>query len=342
MSSLTQTAIFSHKAFRWALLTVAVIVSLIVLFMIGMSLKNSFFPSAPLPGTVSFGKIPRMDLTLGIAPTPGTTYQLENISGDLPALSPFFKVFAIAMPEPSFGAQQRIISSALGIGFGQTPQDTGTSLIFRDDEDPSKILTVDILSGNFTFDSGFMNDPKLSSSRSKDAAFAIAEASSFFGRWGISLEDYPEELAQTRMLRIENGVLVDANSLSQSNVVEVTFRPGPIDNAPVILLRENDAPLVALVFDDEVVRAKVNIVPVQKYKFATYPLKGTARAFEELKAGKAAFSKAHAGKISILDVSIGYVVSQNSRDFLQPVYIFGGVDGFAAYVPAVSSEWLKD
>src|SRR3989304_10594007 len=99
VTNLTETASFSRKAFIWAIRLVGAIVVLVLLISLGRVLKNTIFPPKPLPATVAFGKLPKLDLTEGIKPQAQITYSIETISGQLPSLPNTAKVFTIASNE---------------------------------------------------------------------------------------------------------------------------------------------------------------------------------------------------------------------------------------------------
>ncbi|MCS6956503.1 MAG: hypothetical protein NZM02_01490, partial [Patescibacteria group bacterium] len=58
--------------------------------------------------------------------------------------------------------------------------------------------------------------------------------------------------------------------------------------------------------------------------------------------GKGKVVAATLGKkdIVIKKIEIGYYDFDSYQSFLQPVYLFLGEDNFAAYVPAITSQWL--
>lgn len=73
---------------------------------------------------------------------------------------------------------------------------------------------------------------------------------------------------------------------------------------------------------------------------ATYAIKTPEEAFNELKAGKA-YIAAYWGNdsnIIIKDVYLAYYFGEDSKDYLMPVYVFEGKDGFFGYVRALSEE----
>ena len=98
--------------------------------------------------------------------------------------------------------------------------------------------------------------------------------------------------------------------------------------------------VVFLNSDKKVVEASYIFGNIQKYKFSTYPLKGTKAAFEELKNGRGALNKMPTSNVfPIRSVILGYLETKKHQPYLQPIYIFMSDDGFMAYVAAVSDMY---
>ena len=85
--------------------------------------------------------------------------------------------------------------------------------------------------------------------------------------------------------------------------------------------------------------------PVDKAKFATYPLKSSSQAFEELKNSQAyiaSIGQNLGGLVSIRKVYLAYYDAGFPVDFYQPIIVFEGDKNFMAYVPAVISDYYGD
>lgn len=344
MSSLTQTALFSKKAFVWGLAAIAAVVALLIFLGIGKNIKNALLPAGPLPATVAFGKLPSMDLSGGYRAPGGVTYSLETITGDFPSLPTSAKVFAIGKAESSFGALERVKIKAERLGFRDSPTETKPGVFkFVDAGDDDRILTIDSLSENFTLASNYFSDTEVLGGRPQSEERAIDMARDFLENYGIALENYPKESEETRKLRIDGNVLTETPALSNANLIEVNFRRGNLDDIPVYPAAQDKAGISVLVSQDKVVAATVKVPMILAHKFATYPLRPAALAFEDLKKGMGAFNKPlTTSQVTIIDVSLGYVESEAVGEYLLPVYIFGGVDDLFGFVPAVDETWFRD
>lgn len=343
MSSLTEAAIFSKKASIWVVVAIAAVIFLMIFFGIAGNIKNALFPPPPLPATVAFGKLPKMDISEGYKPTVGITYSLETISGDLPTLAAYAKVFAIAPSVLSFGAIEDIKAKAASAGFdGEPSESEGGKVEFVDLQNSSRILTIDKTTGNFSLRSNFASDQNIITSKPASLEDAVKTAREFFENFGISVSEFPEDKIRTQFIRIDGNSLTVVSSLSAANLVRVDFFRGDIDKLPVLWPKDKSELATVLVSERTVVSADLNLLPVRKNSFATYPLKGTAKAFEELKAGRGAFVKPlTTTNVVISDVRLGYIESSTNQQYLEPVYLFYSLDEQVGYVGAVDEKWLK-
>ena len=76
---------------------------------------------------------------------------------------------------------------------------------------------------------------------------------------------------------------------------------------------------------------------------ATYPIKSAQQAFDDLKNGKG-YIAAYNGtdnQILINKVYLGYYIGKKTQQYLMPVIVFEGANGFFAYVSAVTDDVLQ-
>lgn len=342
MSTLTEAAGFSKKAFIWGIIGIAIIIGLFIFLGIARSVKNALFPKGPLPATVAFEKIPRIDLSSGFRPARSVNYTLETISGDLPTLPGMAKVFAIGRGESSFGALENIKRKADNLGFSENAVEVSPGVFeFEDPRNEGRILTIDSVSENMTLETTYISDVEIISTHPESEKRAIDMARNFLADYSLNLLDYPADKVETRKLRIDGSALTETPSIANANLVEVNFMRSDLDGLAVYWAKFNEAGLSALVSKDAVVSAKVNPPKVLKHKFATYPLRAPSEAFEDLKNGQGVFNKPiSSSNITIIEVTLGYVESETTSDFLQPVYIFKTADRTLGFVGAVSEKWI--
>lgn len=343
MSTLTDTASFSRKASVWVIVGIVAIIVLLIFLGIGKRIKSAFFPAPPLPPTVAFGKLPKVDLSEGIKPQAGIVYSLQTITGEFPTIAGEAKVFSVREAEPSFGTLDKVKSNLSNERFETEPVELAGGLLkFSDSSAAKRTITVDVTKRNFFLESEYFSDLGTLESRPRSLEEALNRANGFLSALDVDTVDFPDEKIGTKFMRIDGSVLSEASSLSGANLIQVIYNREDLDEVPVIWPQNSEPRFYALVSQEDVVEAKIESMPIQKFKFATYPLRGPAAAFEDLRNGQAAFVKPQTtSQVSIIDVTLGYVESAKNDEYLQPMYFFRGANNFIAYVPAVADAWIK-
>ena len=74
----------------------------------------------------------------------------------------------------------------------------------------------------------------------------------------------------------------------------------------------------------------------------SYPIISSEDAFTILKDNRAYIASYYGdtSNITIKDLYLAYYLSDKRQDYVMPIYVFEGRDGFFAYVSAVSNEWI--
>jgi len=81
----------------------------------------------------------------------------------------------------------------------------------------------------------------------------------------------------------------------------------------------------------------INLQPTQ---MATYPIITAEQAYDDLKSGKAYIASYNGtgNQILINNVFLAYYMGATQQNYLMPVIVFEGQDGFFAYVPAIAEN----
>ena len=340
MTSLTETAFFSKKAFKWLIWGFGIILVLVLLIVLGKTIISTIFPAKPPPATVAFGKLPKLDLSEGFKIKGTTSFTIETISGQLPNLVDKAKVFAIDTDESSFGALERAKIRVSKIGFKEEPQEVAGSTFKFQDPKENRSITINIASGNFILESNYQNDPQIISTRPRSLEAAIDLARDFFNNFDVTRDDFPQDKIQTAYFRLDGGNLTKTPALSSANLVQMNFQRNSLDGLEVTSPQENNPSAKAQVSERKIVTAELSRLSIRPNKFATYPLKGIDKAFEQLKAGMGAFNKVPTtSTIPVRDVVLAYLETRKYQNYLQPVYVFKSDNGQVAYVGAVDDSW---
>ena len=101
-----------------------------------------------------------------------------------------------------------------------------------------------------------------------------------------------------------------------------------------------------MIFKDQnykVIKSQIKYFDFDKQNFGIYPIKSGDEAFSDLTSGKGIIvsSGKNNNQISINQLLFGYFDPDSIQDYLQPIYIFLGKNGFAAYVSAVRNEYVE-
>lgn len=349
MATLHKATGFTKKILKWSALAVISIIVLLVILRVGTQIKEYFFPTPLPPPTVKFGKLPSFKFPDNAAnpPTDGFTYRLNTLSGQLPTLPTQTHVYKIVRPEPSLLALQKAQEKVAKIGFNLPPLRIQDTLYqWANQDTPSKKLLLNITSFNFSLSSDFVSDQDVLSARNlPDENGAIEKAVNFFKNIDFP-QDIDTEKTKTTLLSVEGQELVPATSFSKTQIIRVDFFQKDIDNLPIYYPKPQNSIIYALVAggisQPQIVEAKFfhhNISEVS----ATYPIKTAEEAFSELKSKKA-YIAAYFGSetnIAIKDISLGYYLSDEEQNYLIPVIVFEGNNGFFAYVEALRDEWIE-
>lgn len=282
-----------------------------------------------------FGLLPLPDFPKALVSSSNFSYSVDTSTGNLPkvGVDPGFekliKVYFVTKTAASLLSAEK--SQRLAEKFDiKTPSEvlSETNYRFKSNE---KTLTIDLSSGNFTFQNNLTISEKTALDDDKKL---IAD----FGRILENLEVYNEDLRSGRsnIIRLE----------TEPDVAQISLWPSPVDNKLIFTPQFNTSLINARVYksaDNLVNYASLNFTyyPVELSTFTTYPLKTAEEAFTDLKGGKGVvIIEPTKPQVSITSIYLGYFLSENYTAYLQPIFVFEGPH-FVAYVSAVSSEFVS-
>ena len=346
MFTLTNASHETRAIFKWGLIVIIIIALAFAIFRIGLIIKEILYPTPPPPPTVLFGKLPapvfaQNDLSKDL------TYKIETISGSLPTISSQTKVYTITLPKPDLLALDIAKQKVKAARFENGPFKVSDIVYdWSTNGDLPKTIRLNIETFNFEVTSNFLQDPDAISGRNiADEKSATEKASDFLSVMGYSSTDLDFENPLVNFFTINNdGTFVKATSLSNTQIVQVNYFKKNIDDLSVYNEKPTEANVnVVLASGGEIVGASF-VNPEISQEFSTYPLKTIEQALDELKNQKA-YTASYFGtdkNVSINDAFLAYYLSKNENNFLYPIIVFTGDDGFYAYVSAVRDEWIEN
>lgn len=391
--TLHETTEFSKKFGVGSAIGIGVIIVLVIIFNIGVFIKNILLPPTIEPANVKLGKLPQIEFPQN--KIDGTfTYSLNTVDGNLPNFPDRVIIYPMMVPKPDLNNLSIIKNRVSTLGFvdlagNLVPEVArGGSLYEWDDPEGSPIqrkVIYDTVSLGFQMDSNYLTSlDVLSGKHIKDQTDAFNTAQSFLN----SIDSLPNDLdfnlstkpdpandytVEPQLYSIDSttGKLIKTTSLQDTRVIQVDFYQNPIEykitagtggdlshfqefpmNMPIMYpnppfstmdLYIASGPDQAQVMAGTYFHEAVDLTSTPPDQLATYPIKSAQTAFDELKSGKgyiAAYNSTDS-QITINKVYLAYYIGDKIQQYLMPVIVFEGANGFFAYVSAVQDIALQ-
>lgn len=349
MSSLSQVTHTTRKLLEYGALGLGAIVVIMLLVNVVTIIKNVIAPTPPTPPTVRFGKVPAIDFPNSGVTTTTIAYSLNTLTGSLPVFPDRMNVYKFESPTSNLLALDKATSMATAVGFLDAPTPLSDTMYQWTKTDPlPSTLAINTQSYDYNLTSSYATaDAVMNATFLPDTQTAQKAAQDFLASLSPLSSSIDTSKTKTSLFTLSNGTLTPASSLAKAQIIRVDFFFHDIDQVPVYLPNPSSSFIYALIASGEtsepqVVEAEYLNKDLSSQK-ATYPIISSQQAYEDLKSGKAfiAANPSNQASVSITNVSLGYFMSSTPQDFLEPIVVFSGNNGFVAYVPAVKSEWLK-
>lgn len=349
MTSLTRIAIAARKTIRYGIFLILFLIVGKFLLDIGITVYKKAFPAPPPPPTVKYGKLTKIPF-----PDAGSavklTYTLETPEGGLPTnISTQAKVYFMPKISPNLLSLDAAKSTAEALGFGTNAQQiSDTIYLFNDPRAPSA-LQMNIITGTFSISYNLAQDKSPLDSKPPIAEVAASEFRSILSGAGILPPDLTGPTT-SKYMKLSNGQLVTALSLSESDMVKVNLFRKNYDNLPSVAGIPDQANVWAIIsgsanHDQQIIASENHYYSVDETQYSTYPIKTPAEAFAELQNGQAYIAALGLNKdgdsLKIRRMYLAYFDPGSVTEFYQPVYVFEGDNGFMAYLPAATSAYYE-
>lgn len=349
MSSLTQTAIITRRIIRYGIFAVIFLIVGKILLTSAISLYKKFFPAPPPPPTIAYGKLSKLAFP-EVAIPQGVSFTLETTEGTLPKIPTQAKVFFMLKPASNLLSLSAAQNKAENLGFNPNGQQLSpTTYKFPHKENPST-LEINIVSGVFSISYDLKTDSEPISVRPPVSEIAASQVRSYLSSASLLPTDLTG-ITKTEYLKLEGDKFVTAISQSEANLVKVNLFRKNYDSLPVITPNPASADVWFIVSGinnrgKQIVAAEFHYFAVDESQFSTYPIKTSNEAWKEFTEGKASTAGIGTNKegenIKIRKVYLAYFDAGVQTDFLQPIYVFEGDNGYLAYLPAVTSDYYGE
>lgn len=350
MASLHKVTEETKTIFKWGVILIVLAFVSVALFRLGVKIKEHYYPTPPTPPTVLFGKLSPIVFPQN-ATQKKLTFLLDTISGTFPVFPDRVNVYTFQKNQPNFLNLKRTKEKAIKLGFlNQETAITNTNYVWAEINPPFRKLFFDIISFNFSITSPFLADPSIIESLKGriDSASAETSATNVLTNIGLFPNDIDITKTQTTLLSIEDEQLIPATSISKATLARVDFFQKDIDLLSFFYPHPPQSTMSFLFvggrFNETLIEASFNHFYLdQTRSSSTYPIKTAEEAFKELQTGKAYIASyfGDATNIRITDVILGYYMSDNPQDYLMPIFVFRGDNGFFAYVSAIKDAWIQ-
>lgn len=345
MSNLTETAYYSRRGVKWAIVVIILYFVLRFLFDVALTtIKNVILEKTPEPDN-RLGQLEEIQFPENNLPTNGISYRLGTLDGSLPEASDTAKVYFMPKERPNFLALNTAKASAAQLGFTAEPvQKTASLYQWTDIANPLRSLTIDTLSKHLMLEYKFEEDITIFGPKTFQVGSVASEAIDFLERNQLLPFDIDRFRIQTSPFKFSEGKLVSVATLSEADVVQVDFFRSAIDRISTVTPDPSRGIISLLISGSQNSAKKIlkltwQYWPVSYFTSGRYEIVDAETAWNKLTAGDAYVAQNPDGllEVTIRNTYIAYYDTYDSQLFLQPVYVFVGDGDFVAYVPAVAS-----
>ncbi len=343
--SLTQTAYTSRKIIKFGgigLITISLLWSFSKVLYKAYTVANPPY----YPPTVAYGVLPKITFTEQKVDSKTFTFELPN--DEIPTFSDQSRVYIIYRPNTTFLALEEDKKTAASFGFEMKPVEVKPGIYeFRDDV-LNKILTVNVLDGDFKMRYPYLTDQLLLVSEelpTKDKAIELA--SNFLSQGNKLTDDLINGQKRVTYWKIQNGAISATESQSQANAVRVDLFRKDLNDLKLLSSNYDKTSVSILISGSKTQSRKIiefnfKDINIDRESFATYPIKTAQEAINSMNSGSYWTAVNVENKeVVIRKMYLAYFEPNALTNYLQPIFVFEGDNGFVAYVPAIKSEYLK-
>lgn len=335
--TLTQTANITKQVITLSTIALILAVGSFIGYKIWYSYYLSTLPPVEEKPDTKFGVLPAPLLPSASVSSSNFSYSIDTTTGSLPKLGEagfekIIKVYFLIKPLASFLSSDRSQALAAKFGITNPPQIISeTKYLFEQDQ---KKLTVDLDNDNFKFS-------KIASPSGSEKLDDDSKLSSDFESVLNNLGILKPQIMDGRFKIIPNSAV-----RSEANSASIYLWSKSINNKSIFTADFNKALINATVLGsaqnlDNYTVLNFTFWQVDENIYATYPTKLPQNALLDLQSGKGVIVvEPTKPQVSITSIYLGYYLSENYSQFLQPIYIFEG-PSFVAYVSAIDSPFIE-
>ena len=350
MTSLTETAYYTRRTVNWIILGVVGYIILRIVFSILAVIWIAIFPPKAPPPNHAFNKLPALKFPEQATPSGQLTFQLQTIQGSVPVASASATVYFMPKAAPNLLALNQAQDFAKNLQFNPTPiQETKNIYRFNDPESPLRTLRFDIISSNFIVRYAYERDLSVFAEKKlPQSNDAQQETLNMLQQSSLNHDDLNSGNVIVSFFKLTGDHLTSATSLSQSDAERVDIFRKPIGAIALFTPQPDQGP-ISIIFSGStntkkrIIQFAYTYWPIDYQTTATYLLKTSSQAWTELQQGQGYIARYPANTTTavVRNVYLGYYDSFDPQNYLQPIFVFEGDNGFLGYVPAVAAQWTE-
>lgn len=350
MATLTEAGFYARK-------TVTVVIIFLVAIMLAPVLLRgvrliilAINPPKPIPPEMRYGALPDIGFPK-ITNTDRPNLVLETKTGELPKFPNQTRVYPVQTNKLRLLEIDRIKTRATSLGFTANPEKLSDNAYkFKHPAAPIE-LAVDIISNGLSYKYNWASDQNFySNTNIPTRTDGLKDARSFFQTLGVLPPDMASGTEKySYYISLPGGILKPTSQL-EANILRIDLFRSDIEFdknkyrvvTPFFSTSPVNVILTGLSGNKKIIEAAYNysaLLDAEK-EYSTYPLKPVSMAWDELRGGGG--YTAHIDNpiqtVKIRNVSLAYYETEAGQQFLQPVFVFEGDEGFAGYVEAISKN----
>ncbi|NCN07000.1 MAG: hypothetical protein GW762_05500 [Candidatus Pacebacteria bacterium] len=308
-------------------------------------------PPPPPPPTVGFGILPALTFPEQDAEDKPLSYKLETPNGTTPYFSDRAKVFLVQHAAPNLLADENAKKQAATYGYVFEPDKLPGNIYRWSKTTPiQSTFEYNILSGHMRLTTDYLSRPELLTNPDLPTGFdAVKKVKDFLKKGSLLGADMATASGEISYLKALGDDLETAVSPSDADFIQVDLNRTPIDSQYRMYTPNGFEGIVTAILtgslpdQDMIVYLKSGYHVIDYSIVHTYPLRSSADAWKLLKAGEGYIADPGDDEnVVIRDIQLGYFDTNETQDYLQPVYVFyNPEDGFLGYVPALDPQFTQ-
>lgn len=328
---------------------------LIILFLVTRFSFNAFVaywratnPPPPPPPTVGFGLLPPPKFPIRNDIIKPQKYQLETATNQFPAFPDRALVYFMPKNSPSLLDHENAVNAASKLGFSSEPEVIDSSTYrWQRNEPLITSLTMNIQDFVFSYKTDFMNRPELFINQTIPSKYdAVEEVKNFVSQAFLLDKDIATASGSFTYIKAVGSELLPAVSITDANFIQVDLQRSPIADKYQVYTEWGDKGVIHAIVGPSTTFSNIllldnNFFSVDYSLVHTYPLRSIRQAWDIMQSGEGYIAQTKNEDLALIrEVELGYYDDTRGQDYLQPIYVFKGDNGFMGFVPAIDSNYL--